>query len=196
MDPLVSSVNLMTIIFPITYTIWLISEIALNRLLRSKSTDKQNTDKNSLSIIWFTVVISNAIAYYLTMTTYHPIDNNLIIGYAGLALIFTGIVLRLIVVRSLGRFFTVDVTIRDGHQLKTDGFYQYLRHPSYFASLLSFLGFGISLNNWVSLILVTVAITVVFIIRINVEEKVLIEQFGDEYVEYKMRVKGLIPFVW
>ena len=196
MDPLVSSVNLMTIIFPITYTIWLISEIALNRLLRSKSTDKQNTDKNSLSIIWFTVVISNAIAYYLAMTTYHPIDNNLIIGYAGLALIFTGIVLRLIVVRSLGRFFTVDVTIRDGHQLKTDGFYQYLRHPSYFASLLSFLGFGISLNNWVSLILVTVAITVVFIIRINVEEKVLIEQFGDEYVEYKMRVKGLIPFVW
>lgn len=186
----------MTIIFPITYTIWLISEIALNRLLRSKSTDKQNADKNSLSIIWFTVVISNAIAYYLAMTTYHPIGNILIIGYAGLALIFTGIVLRLIVVRSLGRLFTVDVTIRDGHKLKTDGFYQYLRHPSYFASLLSFVGFGISLNNWVSLILVTVAITTVFIIRINIEEKVLIEQFGEEYLEYKRNTKGLIPFVW
>lgn len=183
-------------IFPITYIIWLISEIALNRLLRSASTDKQNADKNSLSIIWFTVVISNAIAYYLAMTTYFPIGSSLIIGHAGLALIYIGILLRLIVVRSLGRYFTVDVTIREGHQLKTDGFYKYLRHPSYFASLLSFVGFGISLNNWVSLILVTVAITTVFIIRINVEEKVLIDQFGEEYLEYKRNTKGLIPYVW
>ena len=186
----------MASIFPITYIIWLISEIALNRLLRSKSTDKQNADKNSLSIIWFTVVISNAVAYYLAMTTYYPIGDGLIVGYAGLTIIYAGIFLRMIVVRSLGRYFTVDVTIREGHKLKTDGFYKYLRHPSYFASLLSFVGFGISLNNWISLILVTVAIATVFIIRINVEEKVLIEQFGEEYLEYKKRVKGLIPFVW
>jgi len=183
-------------IFPITYIIWLVSEIALNRLLRSKSTDKQNADKNSLSVIWFTVVISNAVAYYLAMTTYYPIADGLIVGYAGLTTIFAGILLRMIVVRSLGRYFTVDVTIREGHKLKTDGFYKYLRHPSYFASLLSFVGFGISLNNWISLVLVTVAITTVFIIRISIEEKVLIDQFGEEYLEYNRSTKGLIPFVW
>jgi protein-S-isoprenylcysteine O-methyltransferase Ste14 len=183
-------------IFPITYTIWLVSEILLNRLLRSRSTDKQDADKNSLAIIWFTVVISNATAYYLAMTTYFPISANVIIGYIGLVLICVGIVLRLLVVRSLGRLFTVDVTIRESHKLKTDGFYQYLRHPSYFASLLSFIGFGLSLNNWMSLILVTLAITIVFLVRIKVEEKVLIAQFGKEYMEYKRKVKGLIPFVW
>ncbi len=183
-------------IFPLTYTIWLLSEIALNRLLRSKSTDKQNADKNSLSLIWLTVVVSNAMAYYIAMTTDVEIAGTDTIRYFGLAIIFTGILIRLAAVISLGKFFTVDVTIREDHQLKKDGLYKYLRHPSYFASLLSFVGFGISLNNWASLVLVSIAVTTVFVIRIRIEEKVLIEQFGGEYLEYKMRVKGLIPFVW
>lgn len=186
----------MNIIFPVTYLIWLLSEIVLNRLLRAKSTDKQHADKNSLALIWFTVVISNTAAYYIAMTEYFPIALSTVLPYIGLALICTGIVLRLFVVRSLGKLFTVDVTIRENHQLKTDGPYQYLRHPSYAASLLSFIGFGISLNNWISLLLVTVAIVTVFIIRIRIEEKVLIEQFGEHYIRYKKEVKGLIPFVW
>lgn len=186
----------MSIIFPFTYLIWLLSEIILNRLLRSKSTDKQHADNNSLALIWLTVVISNALGYYIAMTEYFPIALSTVLPYFGLALICTGIVLRLFVVRSLGKLFTVDVTIRENHQLKTDGPYQYLRHPSYAASLLSFIGFGISLNNWISLLLVTVAIVTVFIIRIRIEEKVLIEQFGEQYSRYKKEVKGLIPFVW
>lgn len=183
-------------IFPITYTIWLLSEIILNRLLRSKSADRQHADKNSLSIIWFTVVVSNAAAYYIAMTTDLEIAGSNAIRYFGLGVIYIGIVVRLIAVISLGKFFTVDVTIRKDHQLKKNGLYQYLRHPSYFASLQSFAGFGLSLNNWLSLLLVIVAVTTVFMIRIKIEEKVLIEQFGEEYLEYRRHVKGLIPFVW
>jgi protein-S-isoprenylcysteine O-methyltransferase Ste14 len=186
----------MNIIFPITYIIWLLSEILLNRLLRSKSTDKQDADKNSLALIWLTVVLSNAVAYYIAMTEYFPIASHPALGYIGLVIIYTGICLRLFVVKALGKFFTVDVTIRENHKLKKDGPYKYLRHPSYFASLLSFVGFGVSLNNWLSLIIVTVAIVTVFIIRIRIEEKVLIEQFGEQYLRYKKEVKGLIPFVW
>jgi protein-S-isoprenylcysteine O-methyltransferase Ste14 len=99
-------------------------------------------------------------------------------------------------VTSLGKFFTVNVTILEDHKLKQDGFYKYVRHPSYSASLLSLFGYGVSLNNWISLVIVTTAALTAFLIRIRIEEKTLTEHFGSEYVEYKKKTKRLIPFVY
>ena len=114
----------------------------------------------------------------------------------GLALIIVGMILRLTIVASLGKFFTVNVTILEDHKLKQDGFYKYVRHPSYSASLLSFIGYGVSLNNWISLVIVTAAALTAFMIRIRIEEKTLTDHFGSKYVEYKKKTKRLIPFVY
>ena len=184
-----------TLIFSITYCIWCFSEVLLNRLLRIKTTDKQNADKGTLSIIWLTIIACISLSVYISIGYSFPISENSIIRYLGLAIIYFGIIFRILVVRSLGQFFTVAVTIRQNHKLKKDGFYKYLRHPGYLASILSFVGFGITLNNWISLGLLTFAISFVFINRIKVEEKLLIEQFGTEYLEYKKSTKGIIPFV-
>ena len=88
------------------------------------------------------------------------------------------------------------MAITEGHQLKMDGFYSIVRHPSYFASWLSFVGYGISLNNWVSLVIVATMILGAFLYRISVEEKVLIGQFGDAYLKYREATKAIIPFIW
>lgn len=181
--------------FSITYILWLASEVLLNRLLHSKGTDKKDADKNSLSLIWVTIFLSVSLAVYISMKFSMPIFTNSLYSYIGIALIIIGMIIRFAAVISLGKFFTVDVTIRQGHQLKKDGLYKYFRHPSYFASLLSFIGFGISLNNWLSLIVITVAIIVAFSMRVKVEEKALIEQFGEEYLNYKKTTSGFIPFV-
>jgi len=186
----------MGLIFIIMYAIWLTSEVLLNRLVRSKKTDQQGADKGSLTFIWLTIAVSVTAAVFVAAWHYIPISSHPNIAYIGLAIIGAGIVLRLAVIATLGRFFTVDVTIRQGHQLKKNGFYKYLRHPSYFASLLSFVGFGISLNNWASLAIVTISILVAFIKRIQVEEKTLIEQFGEEYLQYKKTTRALIPFIY
>ncbi len=186
----------MNLIFTLTYILWLLSEILLNRLLHSKSSDKQHADKNSLRLIWITIIATIFMATYISATFYFPLFFNESFRYIGLVVIFIGMLLRLLVVKSLGVFFTVDVTIRQNHKLKKDGFYKFLRHPSYFASLLSFVGYGITLNNWVALLLIVVAIIAVFTIRIKIEEKVLIEQFGSEYLAYKKTTSGFIPFVY
>ena len=186
----------MNLVFIIIYSVWLLSEILLNRLVRSGASDKQNADKGSLSRIWIAIFISIPLAVFISMRYYFPIAVTYSIEYSGLGLIVLGILLRLGVIVSLGKYFTVDVTIRSNHQLKKDGFYKYLRHPSYFASLLSFIGFGISLNNWLSLIIITITILIVFILRINVEEKTLIDQFGEEYIEYRKHTSALIPFIY
>ncbi len=174
----------------------ILTEVLLNRLLRSKSTDKRNADKNSISVIWVTMIAAIVLAIFVSQKVFLPIYLNSSLQYVGVAVIFIAIIFRLAAVFTLGRYFTVDVTIRQDHKLKKDGLYKFLRHSSYFASLVSFVGMGWTFNNWISLFLVTVAILVTLINRIKVEEEVLIQHFGSEYIEYKKITRGLIPFIY
>ena len=105
-------------------------------------------------------------------------------------------IIRFIAIRTLGKFFTVNLAIHGDQSLIKAGLYKYIRHPSYTGSLISFVGFGLSLNNWVSLIVIFVPVLITFINRINIEEKLLHEQFGIEYEEYKARTKRLIPMIY
>jgi len=186
----------MNLISSIIYGSWFLSEVILNRVLRSKKTDQQNKDKGSLALIWVVIFVSIFSAIFTAKSISLPMMNSDAIVYIGLALIIIGIVLRIMIIRTLGKFFTVDVTIKQDHKLKKDGFYTYIRHPSYTASLITVIGFGISLNNYASLVLVTVLISIAFLIRIKVEEKLLMVHFGDEYVDYKKNTKRLIPFIY
>ncbi|NNG08695.1 MAG: isoprenylcysteine carboxylmethyltransferase family protein, partial [Arenibacter sp.] len=82
------------------------------------------------------------------------------------------------------------------HQLKTNGYYKYIRHPSYTASLISFIGFGVSLNHWISVLLAGGLAFIAFAIRIQVEEKVLLSHFGSAYDSYKRKTRAIIPFIY
>ncbi len=186
----------MNILSWIVYTVWLGSEVILNRRLRSTAGDAAGKDKGSLLLIWVTIVVVCFAAGFISGASFFPIYATLTGYYLALAVIVLGVVLRLLAVYSLGKFFTVDVTIRQGHQLKQDGAYRFIRHPSYAASLLSFAGYGASLNNWVSLLLVLVVMFIVFSYRVSIEENVLAAEFGDAYTAYKKRTKRLIPFVY
>ncbi|MGB5647443.1 MAG: isoprenylcysteine carboxylmethyltransferase family protein, partial [Muriicola sp.] len=86
--------------------------------------------------------------------------------------------------------------IKTDHLLKTDGYYKYVRHPSYTASLLSFIGFGVSLNHWFSVALAGGMALIAFIIRISIEEKALLSHFGEAYTDYRKKTKALIPFIY
>jgi protein-S-isoprenylcysteine O-methyltransferase Ste14 len=115
---------------------------------------------------------------------------------SGLVLIVVGLVVRWTAIITLRKYFTVDVSIVSDHKLVITGIYRFVRHPAYAGSLLSFLGLGIVLSNWLSLLVVFIPITVVFIYRINVEEKALLAFFGDQYAHYCARTKRLIPKIY
>ncbi len=183
-------------LFNSIYLLWVVSEIVLNRIMRSGKSDTKSTDKNSLLVIWITILISVTIGVVVSKIVNYPIISNAGIEFFGLSILILGIVFRLIAVKQLGQFFTVDVTIKENHELFQSGLYNYLRHPSYTGSLLSFLGFGFSLNNWFSLALVFLPTLFVMLYRINIEEKVLKAQFGEIYSEYCSKTKRLIPFIY
>jgi protein-S-isoprenylcysteine O-methyltransferase Ste14 len=184
------------LIFIIVWSLWLISEILLNRLLHSGKQDKKDLDQGSIRIIWITIAVANSTGILFMLYSHIPISNLLIIPYAGLILIIVGMILRFFSVWSLGRLFTVDVTIRDHHRIKKDGIYRIIRHPSYSGSLLSFIGFGISLNNWISLIIISTLVTAAMLYRIKIEERMLMDQFGFEYLDYTKKTYRLIPWIY
>ncbi|MCW3465372.1 methyltransferase family protein [Chitinophaga nivalis] len=187
----------MNLLPSVIYLAWFLSEILLHRLLRGgDSADKKKQDKSSLLIIWIIIMISVNSAVALTFVIAHPIVRHIPLPAIGLGMIILGMLLRFAAIRQLGRLFTVVVTIRKDHQVKTDGLYRLIRHPAYTGSLLSFLGFALSLNNWYSLFLVFIPVTAAFIYRMNIEEEMLLSQFGQTYKDYMQRTKRVIPWVY
>ncbi|KEY18054.1 protein-S-isoprenylcysteine methyltransferase [Kaistella antarctica] len=164
--------------------------------MRSGSADTKGKDKKSLARLWLVIGFSIFFGIYVSKVSFYPLYQSQIIQIIGLAFLFFGVILRLIVINSLGRYFTVDVTIKKDHQLKTDGAYQYVRHPSYSFSLLSFLGLAIILNNYVSAIIIFVPVFLMFLYRIKIEEQALTDQFGNDYTDYMKKTKRLIPFIY
>jgi protein-S-isoprenylcysteine O-methyltransferase Ste14 len=183
-------------VFIIVWAFWFASEILLNRLFRSGKSDQKNLDKGTIRIIWITIGIANSLGILAAIFVRLPLSINTIISYSGILIIIAGMILRFVSIMTLGRLFTVDVTIRTDHKIKKDGVYRLIRHPSYTGSLISFFGFGISLNNWISLFIITVPVIIAMLNRIKIEEKLLIEQFGEDYQEYMRESFRLIPWIY
>jgi protein-S-isoprenylcysteine O-methyltransferase Ste14 len=184
------------IIFTASMFAWFLSEILYKNILKSNEKDKKDKDKSTLDLLWIAIPFSIASSVTISYCTKFPISDEVWIYYLGVIFIVVGIILRFIIIKSLGKYFTVDVTIREDHKIKKEGFYKYLRHPSYAFSLLTSLGLGLYLNNWLSLVLAFVPTFLAFSYRITIEERALIEQFGEEYLEYRRKTKKLIPFVY
>ncbi|HYY28200.1 MAG TPA: isoprenylcysteine carboxylmethyltransferase family protein [Chthoniobacterales bacterium] len=111
-------------------------------------------------------------------------------------LMVSGTALRIWAVRHLGRLFTVDVGIQQGHQVVEDGPYRFVRHPSYSGSLLALVGVGFLTFNWLGLFLVITGTWLAYALRISVEEKAMLAQFTGLYAEYAARTKRLIPWIY
>ncbi len=115
----------------------------------------------------------------------------------GSVLLFAlGLILRWWAIITLGRFFTVDVSIERDHQLVERGPFRVVRHPSYTGVLLAFVGFALSLGNWAAILVILLPIFGAFIHRMNVEERALAGALGETYTAYMRRTKRLVPLLY
>jgi protein-S-isoprenylcysteine O-methyltransferase Ste14 len=110
--------------------------------------------------------------------------------------IVLGIVLRQWSVFVLGAFFTVQVQVREGQTVVDTGPYRFVRHPSYTAIVLSFVGIGVALENWLSVLALMIVPTIGLVVRIRVEERALLAALGEPYREFSRTRARLVPKVW
>ncbi len=118
-----------------------------------------------------------------------------VVGWISLAITSAGMAFALWARFYLGRDWSGTVTVKQGHELKRGGPYAKVRHPIYTGLTLAALGTAIGIGE-VRAFLAVPVILLGWRIKANVEERFMIEQFGEQYERYRREVKGLIPFVW
>lgn len=115
---------------------------------------------------------------------------------AGLGVLAAGVVLRVWAIVTLGRLFKFVVVIQDGHRVVASGPYRLIRHPSYTGALVGFLGVGIALDSWLSVLALVLIPLLAIGVRIRVEETELARALGEEYRAYARRTRRLVPGLW
>lgn len=171
-----------------------VSELIL-AITRRSTAKTDSKDANSLRILWLVIIICIWLSLLAERTWRGAVLPSWCVPI-GVVLFTAGLILRWYSIIHLGRFFTVNVAIAADHQLVDTGPYRFLRHPSYTGALLAFVGFAIVLRNWASILIISLPVGFAFMYRINVEERALLQAFGDRYRAYMQRTKRLIPLVY
>ena len=114
--------------------------------------------------------------------------------WAGIMIFLTGIYLLYRSHVDLGKNWNPEVAINMEQNIVITGIYAKIRHPMYTAHILWSLGNTLIFANWI--IGPSMLFILIFFLpqRISREEKVLIDQFGKQYIDYMKTTKPLFPF--
>ena len=177
--------------------IYLVSEILLTLTRRSRSKTGTKQDRSTLGVIWLVIAVSVMVGVFIAQNFRGAaLPHGQMFASSGVVLFVAGLILRWWAIITLGRFFTVDVTIETDHGLVERGPFRIVRHPSYSGVLLAFVGLALSMGNWAALLVILIPIGAAFIHRMNVEEDALSRALGVRYAEYMKRTKRLVPFIY
>jgi protein-S-isoprenylcysteine O-methyltransferase Ste14 len=118
------------------------------------------------------------------------------VAIVGVVLLLVGIPMRVWALTSLGRFFTMPITIRTDHRIIELGPYRWIRHPAYTGGFLMAVGMSLVLVSPVGFAVTFLGLLAAYIYRIHAEEAVLISRFGEEYRTYRTRTWRLVPWIF
>lgn len=96
--------------------------------------------------------------------------------------------------KDLGRNWSPTLEVREGHNLVSQGVYKLIRHPMYTAIWVWCVVQPLLLQNYIAGFTGPIAFAILYFLRINKEEQMMVDQFGQQYLDYKKRTKRLIPY--
>ena len=173
---------------------WLLLEFP--RVQRHRIVLSQNWDRQSAKL-WDAANALEPVGLVLGFAGIGRIETaNTPLRSIGLLMLIIGVFIRWSAVRTLGKYFTGVVTIKNDHRLIRNGLYKYIRHPAYTGALLAHLGLGLSFANWFSIGFSSIPFFAAAFYRMRVEEHALRETFGEDYLNYSAHTKRLIPLVY
>lgn len=153
--------------------------------------------RGSVSMVWslYALIVLTGVVFVCTTVEFFlvPREHSLLVSIFGVALFVAANVLRLVAIRTLDRFWSLHIEIRDSQQLIEEGVYGYLRHPAYAAFILEHLAIPLVGNAWYSLAAAAFLYMPMLLFRMHKEEEALTAKFGDQYREYRRRVGAVVP---
>ena len=111
----------------------------------------------------------------------------------GVILVMAAMTVRLTAIKALGRFWSLEVEIREEHQVVREGIYQHIRHPAFLAMAVEIVAIPLVANSFYTILLAMVTFMPLLFLRWRVEEQALVEKLGEAYIAYQREVGALLP---
>lgn len=196
MAPLATTDQTARIMLQVTATAFVVSEVSI-RIRSARRSAGLRVDRGSVVAVVLSIGAALLVAIWCaTSVSMMAIPGDWPPFVVGIALMLLGIALREWAVLALGRFFTVVVRVIPEQTVVDRGPYRWVRHPSYTGLLLTLIGLGLALGNWLSLLALAILPTIGLVVRIRIEEQALLSVLGDRYRGYAEHRPRLIPGLW
>jgi protein-S-isoprenylcysteine O-methyltransferase Ste14 len=103
---------------------------------------------------------------------------------------------RIEAIRAQGKQFSLAVAVQEGHKLATHGPYRLVRHPAYTGVIGMVLGLSLVFASVRVGLIMTLVTWFWLRARMRDEEKLLMEEFGEEYAVYRKKTPTFVPFIY
>lgn len=134
----------------------------------------------NLSLYGYIGIIGLSIIEFFTVKR----NVNIILSLFGFIIFVSGAILRRKAMLALGDNWSIKTEIKEKHMLIERGVYKYVKHPYYLAVILELVGACLVANAFYSIALVFLVQGPLLLIRVKLEERVLLDHFGDVYKKY------------
>ena len=171
-------------------------EVFMNLKQKNKSRVTTSNDKNSLWLLYGLITVGYALSFSVGATKTGRVYLWNTFFVIGMALTVLGLTVRIHSMLTLKQFFTYSIAKVENQKVIETGLYKFIRHPGYLGQLMIFLGISISMSNWLSMLVMMIPVTAGYLFRIQVEERFMAVQLGEDYVNYQARTKKLIPTIY
>jgi len=185
-----------SVIFWFLLYLWVALEMIFSiraRILKRKQPKRQHSDRGSFFLIVFGMYMFVFIEIFLSIGKIGLLPEWT--KYIGYLLMAFGMIVRYSAIVQLGRFFSPVVGIVSDQEIINTGWYRLIRHPSYTGGWLTPVGVGLVAHTWIGTLICAIGLLLVYGYRIRVEERALIDHFGDKYIQYRKQTKKIFPWI-
>jgi protein-S-isoprenylcysteine O-methyltransferase Ste14 len=171
-------------------------EIFMSKRQHGKREISKSGDRGSIWMITLSIASGYWLSFMVASTKMGRIYHWNTLFLFGSVLVLIGLIIRITSILTLKQHFTYTVTKIENHDLIEKGLYKKIRHPGYLGQLIIFLGISACLSNWLSILLMIIPVLLGYLNRIKIEERFMVEQMGQRYLDYQKRTKRLIPMIF
>ena len=176
---------------------WIVFGLAF--LLHKKPPEAPEAKKDSRSL--FGIVLQGvgfALVWALQRTHFTPVVPmpqfaEILVALVTMAISAASVWISLAAVHTLGKQWSYQARLVEGHKLIVSGPYRFVRNPIYTGMFGKMLATGLAISHWIALGPAIVVFAIGTAIRIRSEEKLLREAFGDDFAAYTRHVPAVFP---
>lgn len=190
--------KLFGIAFWATIVAQMIIRAPLNKKRKMEKMNEQQVTAQEKSILGLLFVGGFLLPLFYSATSWLDFANYILpawAGWLGVVLIAGALYVFWRAHADLGLNWSPSLEIREKHELITRGIYRLIRHPMYASQWILAIAQPLLLQNWLVGFTNLIVFIPFYFLRVQAEEKMMLDSFGEEYREYMKKTGRVLPIL-